>query len=194
MKKKIASVDKSVFLVEEIVRKAMTIAKEVRDALGTSGKEVAGRNQYGDEALRLDVEIEKAILACLQRRSFPIKLISEELGDLSVTDSLQFIGILDGLDGFSQYQSESMGRYGTMFALYQGNRPSYGDYFAVAIMEYPTGRLIIARKGGGCFEANGGEKKPIITSRRKMFSEDTKVYTDMEFDRVFGVNIVTQLS
>lgn len=175
--------------LEEVVTQALIKASEMHDALGTDGEKEIQKNIHGETALKADVECEKVVLDVLRNAGTPIRVYSEEHGQVDLANAPRYIGVLDGLDGSSVYKKErGVGRYATMFGIFGSTNPSYGDYLVSGIMEHVSKRLYIASNGGGAFVVERGVKTPIRTSGRVTLEVGTNIYIDTYFEvcrRVF---------
>ena len=170
-------------IFEQITLDSLRRALLVHDTLGETGEELVQKNQFGETALRVDVGCEKAILDFLKEAGVPIRIISEEHGQVDITDNPRYLGVLDGLDGSNVYKKErGRARYGTMFGIFDTVNPSYQDYIASGIMEHPTKRLFIALKNGGAFIMEGDKRTPIHSSGRTQLDPDTQIYIDEYFE------------
>ncbi|MES2315506.1 MAG: inositol monophosphatase family protein [Patescibacteria group bacterium] len=176
--------------LEGLVIAALERALGIHDNLGVSGEETVEKNQFGDTALRVDVECEEAVLNFLKEKNFPIRVISEEHGTVDISSNPRYLGILDGLDGSGVYKKErGVGRYGTMFAIFSNTNPVYGDYATSGIMEHTSKRLFFATKGGGAFIKEAGKTVPIHSSGKKTVGAETRAGIDEYFEinrRVFS--------
>ncbi len=167
---------------EGIVKTALEKVSINHVNLGEKGKTIIKKNQFGDTALRADIEAEKVIIDYLHEIEFPTRIISEEHG---IDDSLYkkpiFLVIIDGIDGTKAYKKR-LGQYGTIFAIYDGLEPHYDEYLASGIIEHITRRLFIASKGNGAFAIDLKLKKrkpmPIHCSRANQLTRDTKIHID----------------
>ncbi|MEX0877415.1 MAG: inositol monophosphatase family protein [Candidatus Spechtbacterales bacterium] len=158
-------------------------ALSVHDNLGEAGEELVQKNQFGETALRVDIECEKAILDFLKETGVPIRVISEEHGQVDITENPRYLGILDGLDGSNVYKKErGRARYGTMFGIFNTVDPNYEDYLTSGIMEHPTKRLFIAQKNNGAFVVEGIQRTQIHSSDRTQLSPDVNIYIDEYFE------------
>lgn len=173
-------------VIEKVVKiglKALWNAFLVHEDLGEKGEKLVEKNQFGDTALRADIEAEKAVLDTLREDNLPIKVISEEHGVTEISKKQSYLGILDGLDGSNVYKkSRGIGRYGTMFAIFQKINPCYEDYLFSGIMEHATKKLYFAIKNKGSFVIQGGKKKPINSNRQKLLNKQIKIYIDEYFE------------
>src|SRR5579863_3725608 len=119
-------------VARDAVDRALISAFNVHQDLAENGIEPIQTNQYGDTALRADIEAEDAVLQAIG--NLRITVFSEEHGVVNLNgDGLQpkLTGVLDGLDGSSVYRRErGTGKYGTMFAIFEGDNPVYDDYLA----------------------------------------------------------------
>src|SRR3989344_3344288 len=89
--------------LEEIMISVLRAAYQVHESLDERGEEVVFKNQFGDTALRVDVEAENAVIDFLKKWNVPIRIISEEHGQIDISDEPKYLGILDGLDGSNRY-------------------------------------------------------------------------------------------
>jgi len=167
--------------VQRVGIAALKNAYKVHEKLGDDGKELLKKNQFGDTALRADVEVEEAVLSVLRDSGLPITVFSEEHGKVQLGEKTQYTGVLDGIDGSSWYKSErGKGRYGTMFAIFAGQDPTYGDYQFSGIMEHATKRLFFAVRGKGAFIMNvlTGKITSIHTAKTTAFDKKTRIHVD----------------
>jgi len=169
--------------IKESVIMSLKEAFKIHESLGASGEELLEKNQFGETALRVDIESEKAILDFLRKQNLPIKVVSEEHGVTEIGNNPQYLGVLDGLDGSSVYKKErGTGRYGTMFSIFKSADPTYDDYIASGIMEHSTGRLFIASKNGGASIIHNEETTPIHTDTRTELDQNMIINIDEYFD------------
>jgi len=161
---------------ERILQSALHRAYTTHEALGSRGEELVQKNQFGETALRIDIEAEEAVLDFLKESGIPIRVISEEHGKVGIVPSPVYLGILDGLDGSNRYQA-GRGKecYGTMLGIFSNIDPVYGDYVTSGIMEHSTGKLFITEKGVGSFllDAQGG-RIPLHASEQNILSSIKK--------------------
>ncbi len=168
---------------EQVVLDGLHRALSVHDNLGEAGKELVQKNQFGETALRVDIDCEKAILEFLKETGVPIRVISEEHGRVDIIENPRYLGILDGLDGSNVYKKErGRARYGTMFGIFNTVNPNYQDYLTSGIMEHPTKRLFLAQRNGGAFVVEGSRGTPIHSSGRTQLDPDVRIYIDEYFE------------
>jgi fructose-1,6-bisphosphatase/inositol monophosphatase family enzyme len=147
-------------------------------SLGEKCRESIKTNQFKEESLRLDIETESSIIQVLRKSKLPIRIISEEQGCLDLTEDPKCLGVLDGLDGSNPYKANIKdSRYGTMFAIFAGLNPNYGDFIFSGIIEYPTGRLFYASKNNGSYLRENGITQRIRCSNLKSL-EKPRIYID----------------
>lgn len=161
---------------------ALRSAYQTHEQLGDSGKIKVKKNQYGETALRGDVECEGAVIESVRASGLPLRIISEEHGTVDLTSNPEFIGILDGIDGTKEYvEKGSLGRYGTMFGIFEGLNPKYEDYIFNSSMEHPKKRLFFSSRGGGAFVSGvDGNERPINTSNMKKLDRKALIYCDFD--------------
>lgn len=82
--------------LEQITFDSLRRALLVHDNLGENGEKLE-KNQFGETALKVDIECEKAILDFLKEAGVPIRVISEEHGQVDITENPRYLGILDGI-------------------------------------------------------------------------------------------------
>lgn len=177
--------------IMQIGNEALRHAHQVHDALGKKGEEIIQRNQYGDMALRADVEAEEAVLKVLQKHNLPVQVISEEHGIVTVGKDPRYLAMLDGIDGTAVYKkARGIGRYGTMFGIYHGTDPLYSDYLYGGIMEHAANKLYYAAKGQGSWLINQKQKIPIHCKQgEKLNKNSSRLYVDTAFDDYFGTRV-----
>lgn len=181
--------------LERIGNLALRAAYEVHQKLGASRTELLHKNQFGDTALRGDVEAESAVLNVLKENNISIKVISEEHGVTVIGDDPLYLGILDGIDGSGVYRRErGTGRYGTMFAIFNTTDPTYSDYLYGGIMEHSSHKLYFASKENGAWITEGDAAKRINCSQSTQLDQkQTKLYADTNFDEVYNTNVISGL-
>lgn len=162
---------------------ALHAAHTAHEHLGIKGEELIRKNQFGDTALRADIECEQAVLQVLRKNQVPIQVISEEHGTTLIEDTPAYLGILDGLDGSALYKkARGKKRYGTMFAIFNNTNPTYADYIVCGIMQHATNRIFIAEKDQGTSIIEDNKETVAYTSGKKVFDEDIKIYIDEYFE------------
>lgn len=165
-------------LLKEVVI-ALLKASETHDLLGIKGEELVQKNQFGDAAVRADIEAEKAVLDHLKSIELPIRVFSEEHGVVSLNAQPIYLGLLDGIDGSAIYKKKrGTGRYSTMFGIFQGLNPKYKDYLVSGIIEHATKRLFIASQGKGAWLIKNNQNFPIRIRQAKPLNRKTKIYID----------------
>jgi fructose-1,6-bisphosphatase/inositol monophosphatase family enzyme len=169
--------------LEQIAINALRNAYQVHEQLGNEGEELVQKNRFGDTALKMDIEAEKAIIDTLREGQVPIRIISEEHGTVEITDNPLYLGLLDGLDGSNVYKSaRGRGRYGTMFGIFSNLDPTYDDYLFSGIMEHSTQRLLFATKGNGSHLLNDNKRLPIQSTDTAQLNQQTRIYVDESFE------------
>lgn len=162
---------------------ALLATRQLHDRLGVAGEETVQKNQFGETALRIDVESEKTIIEAFRKSGLPIRIVSEEHGITSLSENPEFLAVLDGLDGTKTYREQrGAGRYGTMLGIYSGNHPKYEDYLFGGVAEHGLNRLIFASKGNGAFIRQQERDTPIKTSGLKGIDNQTKYGVDEYFE------------
>lgn len=175
--------------IKEIAIQALNLTFLAHENLGALGEALVEKNQFGDTALRMDVEAEKAVITALEEAGIPIIIHSEEHGIVKLGNNPQYLGVLDGLDGSDEYKRfRGSGRYGTMLGIFSNPDPLYGDYIFQGIMEHASKRLFYATKNQGAFMKDSQGIHPIQTSGLRHLDNNSKVYfTKADFDR-FGAD------
>ena len=169
--------------IKEIGITALRKAYETHEKIGIKGEDLIRKNQFGDTALRADVEIERTIIEFLKKMNIPIRVISEEHGITNITENPKYLGIMDGLDGSEVYKKErGKGRYGTMFAIFFNLDPKYEDYIFSGVIEHSKKRLFYAIKGRGSFLIENGRENRIFCSKVDKLDKKTKIYVDEYFE------------
>lgn len=186
------------FDFEQVVASALCCAYEAHESLGALGEKLMEKNQFGETALRLDIEAERAVLNSLREINFPARVISEEHGIVEIVKEPKYLGILDGLDGSDVYRKErGSGMYGTMFGIFSNLNPRYKEYLTSGIMLHATNQLFIANKGAGAFVISENRRKPTHTSRESKLNKKMVINIDEHYDfnkkffskRLSGFNI-----
>lgn len=158
---------------------------ELHERLGDAGTLDYKQNQFGETALKMDVQAEEEILSALRETTIPFQVLSEEHGELIIGEKPEYTVAIDGLDGSGEYK-EKRGKamYGTIVSVLAGTNPSYDDYLACGIMIHsPTPKLFLAVKGEGCFlvDIETGERRPLQKKRAEDFSERNIIDLDINW-------------
>lgn len=169
--------------IEKLVIDSLQAAYQVHEALGVDGEQSVKKNQFGDTALRVDIECEKAVIETIRASKIPIRLISEEHGIQDFGSEPRYLAILDGIDGTALYKkARNKSGYGTMFAVFDGLTPKYRDYLGCGVMQHATKGLYIAVKNEGACVYQTGIRQPISTQTSEVLSKDTIIYVDEYFE------------
>lgn len=172
--------------IERIGKEALLQAFQTHESLGEDGIEVVKKNQFGDTAMRGDIEAEDAVLQVLKEQGVSINIRSEEHGDTLIGSSpALYFGVLDGIDGSAWYKSaRGTGRYGTLLGIYKGTDPLYSEYLFSGIMEHATKRLIYGVRGKGSFIYNLTSKTTarIHTSITDVLDKKTNIHIDQYWE------------
>ena len=154
---------------------------EVHQSLGLDGLKPVRTNEFGDTAMTGDIEAEKSVIKTVQESGLSMSIVSEEHGEVGFSEQPVLLGILDGIDGSALYKTaHGVGRYGTMFGVFNGNDPLYSDYIFGGVMEHSTRRLFYSVKGKGCFILDLSNNKTIFmgTSSVRSLDNKTRIYVD----------------
>lgn len=187
---------KDIKRLEMIGNLALLEAQNIHNQLGKSGEEVISKNQFGETALKVDIEAEKAVLRIFEEKRISIKVISEEHGIVIIGNNPKLIGILDGLDGSGLYKKQrGKARYGTMLGIYNSTDPSYKDYVYGGIIVPTQSKLYFASINNGAFLMTNGKTEQIhCFLDHKLDPKSIKICIDTEFDRLFGTKIFTDVA
>ena len=162
--------------------KALENAYKIHEEFGDKGLESVQKNPHGDTSLVGDIEAEKAVINTFREANIPLRIISEEHGQVDLSENPQFLAVLDGLDGTSVYKTErGKGRYGTMFGIFSNLDPNYEDYIFSGVMEHSSKNLYYAINGKGGFLVMDKQQSLLSCSSIKKL-EDSKIYADEFFD------------
>ncbi len=165
-----------------IALEALEAAQQLHDRLGETGQETLQKNQFGETALRIDVECEQLVIKTFRASGIPIRIVSEEHGVTELSDHPEYFAVLDGLDGTQTYrQQRGSGRYGTMLGIFTNAHPKYQDYLFGGVAEHGLHRLIFAKQGEGAFMRQGDKDTPIHTSGSKEVEPKTSFGVDEYF-------------
>ncbi|NCU44275.1 hypothetical protein EOM71_01185 [Candidatus Falkowbacteria bacterium] len=109
-------------------------------------------NQFGDQTLVADWELEETVVRFWRSTGFKIGWIAEEHPMFFNKKEVDYIGYLDGLDGSSVYKANEDGRCGTMMSIYRADDQTFAGYIGSLIVDYGSHKF-----GGNCsyVAANG---------------------------------------
>lgn len=175
----------------ELGIKALKNAYKAHEESGDKGLEPVQKNPHGDISLVGDIEAEKAVMDTFREANVPLRIISEEHGQVDLSDDPQFLAVLDGLDGTSVYKTvRGKGRYGTMFGIFSNLDPTYDEYIFSGVLEHSSNRLYYASKNKGGFLVRGGKKSPLKCSAKRDLDGSTRIYADLEFDKNRNITFI----
>ena len=155
--------------------------------LGEEGKKKDVINQFGEQALRADLEAETTIIGELksfaEKNNIALEIRGEETGTTNLgNNGEKYFGTLDGLDGSSNYLAPNDWSYGTMLAIARGDNPIYSD-FEIAAIGFPQENMVlIAAKNIGVFmfDIDNQELKKIKPFENCDYDQ-TKILSDNYF-------------
>lgn len=176
--------------IVEIGIDALKNASKVHDELEDKGLEPVQMNDHGDCSLVGDIEAEKAVIETFRASGIPLRIVSEEHGQVDLSDDPQFLAVLDGLDGTSVYkEARGKKRYGTMFGVFSSLDPVYDDYIFSGIMELSNKLLYYSVKNEGCHLLRDGD---IVQIGCSAVSElvDAAIHVDEFFDADRGSTFI----
>lgn len=180
-----AVTETEVNFLKQTTVKLLKDAYQLHYQLGEEGKVVGSFNQFGESSLKADWEAEETVINGCRDAGISIVISSEEHGEVTAEQEPIYRGILDGIDGTNAYRMGT-GSYGTMFAIYEGVNPRYRDYLVAGIIEYPTGRILIAARNQGAFILADNQSHPAATSNETALDpQQTRIFIDggFEFNR-----------
>lgn len=178
--------------IEQLRKVTIRFLKEafdVHQTLGPEGRLTDKTNIFREKTLKADWEAEEVFVKGCHETGIPIAISSEEHGEIVVggKSQIKYRGVLDGIDGTNAYRMKT-GPYGTMFAIFEGGDPRYEDYLVAGIVEYPSGRILIAARNQGAFILTDNQTYPAITSGEiDLAPNQTRIFIDggFEFNRRF---------
>ncbi|MCX6785483.1 MAG: NUDIX domain-containing protein [Candidatus Komeilibacteria bacterium] len=154
-----------------------------QQSLGEAGKTKIKKNEFGDTALRADIEAEEKIIEALKSLNIPLIVVSEEHGRFVIGENPKYLAVLDGLDGTAAYIAEKPqdSRFGTMLGIFKGDDPTYDDYLFGGVMEQSEGKLYFAEKGSGSFVKAGSQTERIQSDHKQDLNAGEIIYVDENF-------------
>ncbi|GEM_PF-4462309 len=135
-----------------------------------------------DRATRGDFESEEAVIKSFQRSGLPIRIFSEEHGQIDIGKNPRYFAVLDGVDGSSAMAANPNTRCGTMVAIATTLDPLYRDFLFGGVTEYSTNRILFGVQGkGSTLIENPGVKETVtsvVPKKRLPLGKDTRIYID----------------
>ena len=193
------AVDNESLVRKELLTKAiisgLIATYKLHQKLGDSGRTDFRQNQFGETALRMDVEAEDEILSAIKKTQMAMEVFSEEHGQFNTGDQPKYIITIDGLDGSAEYKAKrGKAMYGTMVSVLNGINPTYDDYLISGIMIHsPKPQLLLAIKNKGCFSVDikTGERRLLKKQQGNEFSEESILDLDTNWEpyrKIFAEN------
>ena len=161
---------KKAYFIQKLLSNNRTISRLVKKGCGE------------DKVLKGDWESEETVINFFKSKNFPIRIISEEHGQIDFVENPKYLAVLDGFDGSSGLAVNSRARGGTMLAIAEGLDPDYDEFIFGGMTDFSTNSIIYAIKNQGAYlienlEENEIEKK-IAPIKRKRFGKETKIHLD----------------
>ena len=170
--------------LSELLTTALAHTYDLHESLGEAGVNDVETNQFGDTAMVADVQSERIMLDALRTSGETFIVHSEEHGKLAIPGNdptlSAKLAVMDGLDGSSLYKkARGTGNYGTMFAIFENDKPVYGEYSVAGIMLHSTAQLLVARRGQGVTlrDFRTGQEESVTTSGAEL-TAGALVYVD----------------
>ncbi len=141
------------------------------------GGKIVKMGADGTPTTLIDVVAEKRVVEVLESIGRPLKLISEEIGELIVGNGPpEVIMVVDPLDGTSN-AVKNIPAYGISVAVapYKKSTPTIGDIQLGMVKNYATGDMYSAVRGKGAF-LNGKKLKPSSKTDLSQVSLGAYVY------------------
>lgn len=166
----------------------------LHEQLGESGRFEFAQNQWGENALVMDIRAEDAMLAVFRENHISAQVYSEEHGEFVMGENPKYTVVLDGLDGSGEYKEKrGEGMYGTMVSVLQGTEPCYKDYVISGIMIHsPEPQLLIGIKDEGCFvvDIETGKRTPLTKKNSAKISPQSVIDfdTNWPFKEIYTSN------
>lgn len=91
-------------LFRRVIREAAALGYEM--FWSPDASQVVGKGEGGDEARKVDIELEKNILMNINSSGFDTLVVSEESGVHKIGESPQYVTLVDPLDGSLNYVSK----------------------------------------------------------------------------------------
>jgi fructose-1,6-bisphosphatase/inositol monophosphatase family enzyme len=117
----------------------------------------------------------------LADKNLPLRIIAEEHGIVDLNENLEYLMVLDGVDGSSALVKNPYSKCGTMMSIADNLSPNYDNFVFAGITEYATNKIVYGIKNEGvhAIENPGENKLEIIMDfpkfKSKEFSKDTLV-------------------
>lgn len=168
--------------IESVFFLALEAARNKYIELGASGLLEVAKNQFGETALRMDIEAEEAVIGVFKKHNVPARIISEEheVVDVGIPEYLVAVDGIDGTDLYKQdYQKNG---FGTMLVVFSDINPKYTDYLYCGIAQHAKEKVLYAKKDHGAFVVGSSEKITAKTSVNQTLSKNTLIYIDEYWD------------
>ena len=156
--------------------------------LEEGGRQFLGpSNQFGDQTLVADWELEEVVIQFWQATGYRIGWITEEHGSFNL-EGAKYIAYVDGLDGSAVYLAGDGGRCGTMMGLYDARWSNFGGYIGSIMVDYGRiasggGDNFIAAHGLGAWVDSGAQGQYVRTVVKPKVKGLT-AYADLYFESV----------
>ena len=163
--------------LEALVGQCLSSAFRKVAELGESGRQFRQGNQFGENQLIADWEIEEQTIELIKQFRLPARIISEEHGILNLVESPSFTVTIDGLDGSNLYRAnQANSRYCHMVSIHKGDAPTYDDYLVAAMVNLRDGEQLFTTKHKGSCILTGNSRLPITSKPSTPFGELKRIY------------------
>jgi fructose-1,6-bisphosphatase/inositol monophosphatase family enzyme len=165
----------------EALKNAYLVQKKLSDA-GTIN-EFSHKGNGTDKALKGDWESEEAVIKTFEQFRFPIRIISEEHGQIDIVENPLYIAVLDGFDGSSALKANPRARGGTMLSIAANLNPTYTDFIFGGLTEFCQDQILYAVQGNGAFLIKDIKKESEIVEKvkinqRELFGRQSPIHLD----------------
>ncbi len=94
-------------------------------------------NTEGEKSLQVDIKLENVFIKYFKENKLPVKIFSEESGEISIHPNPKYIAVFDPLDGTTNYRvGKDLLQYGSLISIYKGLTPKLKDIVAAGAIEY----------------------------------------------------------
>ncbi len=162
----------------EALRNAYSIQKK----LSEEGiiNEFSYKGNGTDKALKGDWESEEVVIETFKQTKFPVRIISEEHGQIDIVRNPLYLAVLDGFDGSSGLKMNLRARGGTMLSIATNLNPNYSDFILGGLTEFCQDKILYAIKNQGAFliDTKNESTEEVEIKKRESFRNKSPIHLD----------------
>jgi len=162
------------------VKEMMRLGEKIIKSNPILSEETGKINEGGDRTIKMDQQIEEALINYVKSKKIPANIYSEEIGTVELHPNPKYLIVFDPLDGSTNYAiGKNLLPYGLLISVFNGISPKLGDVIAAGASEYTTNsKFIFNGRKTTTFDG-----KQISLNKNWKISSSTPIYLDLYYEK-----------